>query len=267
MSNICLGLTAKKEKCNAKVKRPERYCYRHKHQNKSKNYKPLIPIVSKDFDDVCSICQCDVEKEEDCDLLCGHRHHIDCIKQVIKNECPVCREPLVFGKKTNINVDEIKEKEYNYSEEMRINQDATNELIAQLANEHVNNTLNINNTLNNNNTSNINNTLNINNTSNINNTLNNSLPKIKNNVDDDYQTAIKNSLKDLEEENMKRVLEESLLQQEIDEYELEAKIIHDSYWEREQKERERFDKLKNLSLDDWIHAIFEDSPSIIVKLQ
>ena len=74
-------------------------------------------------------------------------------------------------------------------------------------------------------------------------------------------------MKDLEEENIKRVLEESLLQQEIDEYELEAKIIHDSYWEREQQERERFNKLKLLSLDDWINEIFEGNTSIIIKLQ
>lgn len=254
MSNICLGLTAKKEKCNAKVRKPEHYCYRHKNQDNmisikstSKNYKP---IVTKDFDDVCSICQCDVDKEEDCNLHCGHRHHIDCIKQVIKNECPICREPFVFGKKISIDIENIKDKEYSYKEEMRINQDATNELVIQLANEYQT-AKNVDEAY----------------QTAIENSLLEISSKITNikNTDEAYQNTTNNSLLDVEED-IKKAIEESLLQQEIDQYELEAKIVHDSYWEREQQERERFNKLKMLPLDDWIHEIFENKPSIIIKL-
>lgn len=33
MSTICLGVTGKGTKCNARVKKPDHYCFRHKKQN------------------------------------------------------------------------------------------------------------------------------------------------------------------------------------------------------------------------------------------
>lgn len=207
--------------------------------------------MTKDFDDVCSICLCDVDKEEDCDLLCGHRHHVDCIKQVIKNECPVCKEPLIFGKKNSIDVEQIKKKEVAYVKEMHTNQEATNALVLELANQYINNTTNTSTTNNRNNTSNTSTNNNRNNNTN----------------DNSYQIAMDNSLLDLEEANMKQAMEESLLLQEIEEYELEVKLIQESYIEAERQEQIRVEKLKTLSLHDWLDAIFDTHDSIILKLK
>jgi hypothetical protein len=237
MSTICLGVTVKGIKCNARVKNPDHYCFRHKNQNlisiksTSKKLEPKI-IVTKDFDDVCSICLCDVDKEDDCDLLCGHRHHVDCIKQVIKNECPVCKEPLIFGKKNSIDIEHIKKKETNFIKEMHTNQEATNALVSELANQYMNNNISNNNT-----------------------------------NDNSYQIAMDNSLLDIEKVNIQKVIEESLLLQEIEQYEIEVKLIQESYIEAEQQEHIRVEKLKTLSLHDWLDAIFDTKDSIILKLK
>lgn len=237
MSTICLGVTVKGTKCNARAKKSDHYCFRHKNQNlisiksTSKKLEPNI-IVTKDFDDVCSICLCDVDKEDDCDLLCGHRHHVDCIKQVIKNECPVCKEPLIFGKKNSIDIEQIKKKETNYIKEMHTNQEATDALVSELANQYM---------INNNNSNNTN--------------------------DNSYQITMDNSLLDLEEVNIQKAIKESLLLQEIEQYEIEVKLIQESYIEAEQQESIRVEKLKTLSLHDWLDAIFDTKDSIILKLK
>lgn len=248
MSNICLGTTGKNTRCNARVKKPQQYCYRHKNQNMisikstSKHYrapkeeKKIIEVMN-DFDDVCSICLCDVEKEDDCNLICGHRHHVDCIKQVLKSECPVCKGPLTFGTKNIINVEEIKKKEIAYVKEIHTNQDATNALVLELANEYMTQNNNIENRNNN------------------------------RNNDNSYSIAVENSLLDMEEMELKRAMEESLLQQEIDDYEYEAKILKVSYEENERLEKIRQETLKQLSLPDWLDTIFENNSNIILKLK
>lgn len=233
MSTICLGVTMKGTKCNARAKKPDHYCFRHKNQNlisiksTSKKLESNI-IVTKDFDDVCSICLCDVDKEDDCDLLCGHRHHVDCIKQVVKNECPVCKEPLIFGKKNSIDIEQIKKKEKNFINEMHTNQEATNALVLELANQYMNN---------------------------------------NNTNDNSYQITMDNSLLDLDEVNIKKAIEESLLLQEIEQYEIEVKLIQESYIEAERQKHIRTEKLKTLSLHDWLDAIFDTQDSIILKLK
>lgn len=250
MSNICLGTTGKNTRCNNKVTKPHLYCYRHKNQNMisikstSKHYKePKDKIeVTKDFDDVCSICLCDVDKEDDCNLICGHRHHVDCIKQVLRSECPVCKGPLTFGTKNTINVQEIKKKEIAYVKEMHTNQDATNALVLELANEYMNQHTSSS-------------------------SLSNTSSVSSSNDDNSYTIAIENSLLDMEEAELKRVMEESILQQEIDEYEYEAKILKASYEENERIEKARQEKLKQLPFDEWLNTIFDNQHSIILKLK
>src|SRR5437868_4292001 len=66
---------------------------------------PMPMIDTKKYDTPCSICLCDVDTVDDCHLVCGHPHHLACIKCVRKQECPVCRGPLTFH--TPINIDQI----------------------------------------------------------------------------------------------------------------------------------------------------------------
>ena len=48
----------------------------------------------------CSICLDTIQKGVQ--MNCTHVYHIDCITQwnVIKNQCPLCRKPLMFLKNT-----------------------------------------------------------------------------------------------------------------------------------------------------------------------
>ncbi len=107
--NRCQGITASKKKCTNKTK--DTHC--HYHQCQKSIYQmplPKLPLslydqndpIHKIGNDPCSICLCDVEKDEDCLLKCLHKHHIHCIKQMIEPFCPVCRGPLEFFNKINI---------------------------------------------------------------------------------------------------------------------------------------------------------------------
>lgn len=162
---LCQGITGKKVQCQNKVSGQNKYCRYHIHQepkqinsikpitkitkpiiiNNNSNNKPIIPIISNrpnitnkfiinnnnsnnkpiipiitnngnNDDRDCSICLCEVEEKEDCGLICGHLHHVDCIKQLLEAICPVCRAPLQFRKQntvdsTKIKIRELKEKE------------------------------------------------------------------------------------------------------------------------------------------------------------
>src|SRR4030042_5967892 len=114
---LCQGITGKKVPCQNRVSNNNKYCYCHISQgnNNSNNKpivrtrvhpvtsnndvnKPIIPVISNkpnnnsnsnnnnnsNNDRNCSICLCEVGDEEDCGLICGHLHHVDCIKQVYK---------------------------------------------------------------------------------------------------------------------------------------------------------------------------------------
>lgn len=99
----CLGKTNKNTPCRNRCVNSS-YCRFHK--------KETIEIKEKEIEESigdCSICLCDVDEEQDCRLICGHIHHIECIKQLNKAECPVCRGPLEFKK--NIDIHEIIKRE------------------------------------------------------------------------------------------------------------------------------------------------------------
>src|SRR5436309_2924927 len=112
---LCLGITASKKKCTNKV-RIGQYCRFHQnqqnnHQNK-KNNQPINYHAEEHQigKDPCSICLCDVDEKDDCHLICLHKHHTDCIKQMIIDFCPVCRGPLTFKTNQSKIIDQIKEK-------------------------------------------------------------------------------------------------------------------------------------------------------------
>ncbi len=104
----CLGKTNKNTPCRNRCVKSS-YCRFHK--------KEIIEIDEMSIGD-CSICLCDVDEEQDCRLICGHIHHIECIKQLIKAECPVCRGPLEFKK--NIDIHEIIKREEKELENNKI---------------------------------------------------------------------------------------------------------------------------------------------------
>jgi hypothetical protein len=51
----------------------------------------------KTDDHECSICLEKIEKGVE--MNCKHQYHIHCITQwnLIKNQCPLCRKPLIFS--------------------------------------------------------------------------------------------------------------------------------------------------------------------------
>lgn len=58
----------------------------NKHQKiKSQNFK------SSDHIETCAIC---LEDTDEIELKCSHIFHMDCLTQVEKNSCPMCRAPI-----------------------------------------------------------------------------------------------------------------------------------------------------------------------------
>jgi hypothetical protein len=73
----------------------------------------------------CAICLCEIEKDDkDTGLVCGHRFHVDCLNQVEKAECPVCRAPLSFldSKNSTVDINKIKIKEQEEFENNKLRQ-------------------------------------------------------------------------------------------------------------------------------------------------
>lgn len=79
--------------------------------------------LCEDQKDIIFNSQCPVCLEEDGDLFvmtCAHQAHLDCLKGMIKNECPICRKKIL-----NLNADtkrSIEENASKYREE-QIEQD------------------------------------------------------------------------------------------------------------------------------------------------
>ncbi len=126
---LCLGITATQKKCTNKITKNNPYCRYHKNQqsndNLSKEIFPSLKIAKEAIDinnvdindidnqignDPCSICLCNVDENDDCLLICEHKHHVDCIKQLHEPFCPVCRVSLAFKTSKKINIDQIKKK-------------------------------------------------------------------------------------------------------------------------------------------------------------
>jgi len=51
---------------------------------------------------ICSICLEDIEIDS-CILTCKHKFHTECIKQLIKLDCPLCRQKIDVNKVFNRN--------------------------------------------------------------------------------------------------------------------------------------------------------------------
>ena len=98
MSRIqCSGTTAKGIACTKPVKNIGDFCHLHKNSPRS-NEKSESKVCS----DECGICLSEVLEHEDCGLICEHRFHVECLKHIIKAECPICRGPLIFKEKHNV---------------------------------------------------------------------------------------------------------------------------------------------------------------------
>jgi hypothetical protein len=57
----------------------------------SKIAKALRTMAECDHPDTCAIC---LEDSDEVQLNCGHIFHKDCITQIIKNSCPMCRSAI-----------------------------------------------------------------------------------------------------------------------------------------------------------------------------
>jgi len=77
----------------------------------------------------------EVLEKDDCYLTCGHGHHVDCISKVIKQQCPVCRGPLVFNKPNKVNVKNIEKREEVYNQKIKKGTRSTNANISQRINQ------------------------------------------------------------------------------------------------------------------------------------
>lgn len=99
-------------------------------------FKPIKKPSKSRITTDCSICLEEVEEKDDCYLSCGHGHHVDCIKKLVKNECPICRSVLKFNKPTSINVKNIEKKEAVYNQQLKKEQETqTRLLVNELSNK------------------------------------------------------------------------------------------------------------------------------------
>ena len=128
MNFICNG-TCENNKCTNKVIIPNGYCIVHNKNEKDKiiltKKKIVLPsnknkiqlpnkenISTNHISQDCPICLCEIDKDdEDTGLICNHKFHIECLNNIQKSECPVCRGPLQFVKNTKVDIDKIKFKE------------------------------------------------------------------------------------------------------------------------------------------------------------
>lgn len=247
---LCLGMTATKKKCTNKVTQVNSYCRYHKNQiknlanelnneNKEEKYEYLAKIAQESYDsyhnnkvnidihdeknqignDPCSICLCDVDECDDCNLVCSHKHHVDCIKQLHEPYCPVCRLPLEFKTSKKINIDQIKDKS---AKEKIIREKEQMQTNINLANE-----------------------------------LNNELNNVK------------------EDELIEKVLQESILSAEIDEYEYLTKLTEESYYYAEKEDEALLQKImkENIEINkhDWceedVKTLMKGKQRIIITLK
>lgn len=109
MSVFCEGIDNKGNKCHIRIHDTKKFCMFHRKKHIIK-YNIQLPkqIILED----CPICLCEIERnEEDPGLICNHKFHINCLNQLHKQECPVCRGPLIFKKSTKVDINKIKNKE------------------------------------------------------------------------------------------------------------------------------------------------------------
>lgn len=124
MSGLCQGQTLKGAPCTKRVKLPAIYCHNHKDQafqkkevKEVKEEKVEVKEEKKIMGDDCAICCCEVEVNDDCGLVCGHPFHLECLKQVRKPECPVCRGTITGSKLDIKMVNDIHTKQDNDANE------------------------------------------------------------------------------------------------------------------------------------------------------
>lgn len=131
MNLTCININDEGIRCSNRVTLPNGHCNSHRktiipplvkkkiilsklsNKNeillpKNKNSSPTNNIIIED----CPICLCEIDKtEEDTGLICNHKFHINCLNQIQKSECPVCRGPLEFIKNSKVDINKIKHKE------------------------------------------------------------------------------------------------------------------------------------------------------------
>jgi len=136
-NNISEGI-----KCNNRITIPNGFCNLHKQKSITitknkliyplrKNNKIILPKTNIPHKDQiilnCRICLCEIEEnEEDTGLICKHRFHVDCINNIHKPECPICREPLNLINSSKVDINKIKQKETEeklLNEQKQINED------------------------------------------------------------------------------------------------------------------------------------------------
>lgn len=83
-SKKCKGNTFKGRECRRLTCHETGYCSFHFHQSKIK--------VSNLEDGKCGICLENAHKGDA--LQCGHLYHRNCVKKMLKAECPTCRTVL-----------------------------------------------------------------------------------------------------------------------------------------------------------------------------
>ena len=113
----CSGTTVKGTSCTKPVKNIGDVCYLHKNSKLPVTNTHVVvnnPSMGVSIGE-CGICLSNVIEGEDSGLLCNHIFHSECLKCVIKAECPVCRGPLAFkssnSNKVNVAVINLREKE------------------------------------------------------------------------------------------------------------------------------------------------------------
>ena len=118
----CSATTAKNHRCKRLVSAKGNMCYAHMSSNDNNNQSD-----DNVCNDPCSICLSDVLISEDAGLICNHPHHVNCLKQIFKLECPICKGPLKFKGKSRINIKDIEQRENQ--EKLRIEQEREEETI------------------------------------------------------------------------------------------------------------------------------------------
>ena len=135
MNFVCNGKNNKGIRCSNFISKPDGYCRFHiklpaiSNRNKIILPTPINNIQSPNPNDTnnnidnaslsnndiiqdCPICLCEIDRnEEDPGLICKHKFHIDCLNNLQKSECPVCRGPLEFIKSNKVDINKIKDKE------------------------------------------------------------------------------------------------------------------------------------------------------------
>jgi len=99
----CGGRTKAGQSCQQRVTGDRVYCAHHidqschHHNVINLTGQPRVPGdrvcgSHQTKNDLCSICLEPVTTIDAAELVCGHAHHLDCIKQLVTDRCPICRK-------------------------------------------------------------------------------------------------------------------------------------------------------------------------------